>query len=264
MFIEITVKLASWFWKTSPPLSSSSPLGPSTSEPVAASPTPSSIPQPPTLRRNRKMSHGVGHSRPIAQLTPALCFNTGYIRDFLRLSRSQMDDTISTNLNSLLTPSVSRPFDPSSTSDPSTNRRGRQPVPAESCTEFLEQAVFPAWSSRSQLLSYCSIVATSPDPDDPDKTQIEAENMAQAHKVVDERLDPYSGRFFPKEPRTELLASVLRNENAVESIVRERTWRTLTERCAGSGIGSSSWQDAFKAWDAQYIKGAHRYCRLFI
>lgn len=204
------------------------------------------------------MSHGAGPSKPISQLTPALCFNTSYVRDFLRISRSQMDDTISTNLNSLLTPSVSRPFDPSSTSDPSTNRRGRQPVPAESCSEFLEQAVFPAWSSRSQLLSYCSIVATSPDPDDPDKTLIEAENMAQAHRVVDERLDPYSGRFFPKEPRTEILASVLRNENTIENIVRERTWRILSERCGGLGINSSSWQNAFKAWDAQRIQSANR------
>lgn len=186
--------------------------------------------------------------RPVPQLTPALCFNTSYLRDFLRLSRAQLDDTISTNLNSLITPSITSPFDPSSTADPSTNRRGRQSIPEDTCAEFTEQTVFPIWSSRSQVLSYCSIVATSPDPDDPDKSRIEAENMAQSHRIVNERLDPYSGRFFPKEPRTEMLASLLRNENAVEGIVRERTWRTMTERCGGLDPSMKGWHEAFNTW----------------
>ncbi|KAK5947274.1 hypothetical protein PMZ80_001423 [Knufia obscura] len=186
---------------------------------------------------------------PTPPLTPALCFNTGYLRDFLRISRAQLDDTISTNLNSLITPSLTRPFDPSSTVDPSTNRQGRQPIAQETCADFTHQTVFPIWSSRSQVLSYCSIVATSPDPDDPDRTRIEAENMAQSHRVVDERLDPYSGRFFPKEPRTEMLASVLRNENAVENIVRDRTWRIMNERCNGLDPSQKGWQDAFRSWD---------------
>lgn len=194
-------------------------------------------------------------SRPVPQLTPALCFNTGYLRDFLRLSRAQLDDTIGTNLNSLITPSVTSPFDPSSTADPSTNRRGRQSIPEETCAEFTDQTVFPIWSSRSKVLSYCSIVATSPDPNDPDRSRIEAENMAQSHRVVNERLDPYSGRFFPKEPRTEMLAGLLRNENAVEGIVRERTWRTLTERCGGLDPSQKGWQDAFDAWQQKEQTG---------
>lgn len=185
---------------------------------------------------------------PTPQLTPSLCFNSKFLRDFLRLSRAQLDDTISTNLNSLLTPSLTSPFDPASTSDPSTNRRGKQPVPQDTCSEFTNQTVFPIWSSRSQLLSYCSIVAASPDPNDPDRSLIEAQNMAQSHRVIDERLDPYSGRFFPQEPRTELLASLLRNENAVENIVRDRTWRILNERCNGLDPSQSGWQEAFEKW----------------
>lgn len=98
------------------------------------------------------------------------------------------------------------------------------------------------------MISYCSIVASSPDPDDPDKTLIEAENIAASHRTVNERLDPYSGRFFPKEPRTEMLASLLRNENAVENIVRERTWRILNERCSGLDPSMKGWQEAFKKW----------------
>ena len=110
------------------------------------------------------------------------------------------------------------------------------------------------WASRSQVISYCSIVATSPDPDDPDRTTIEAQNIAQSHRVVNERLDPYSGRFFPKEPRTEMLGSLLRNENAVENIVRERTWRILNERCNDLDPSRRGWQDAFKQWQETRVK----------
>lgn len=72
--------------------------------------------------------------------------------------------------------------------------------------------------------------------------------MSQSHRIVNERLDPYSGRFFPKEPRTEMLAGLLRNENAVEGIVRDRTWRTLTDRCAGLDPSLKGWQGAFSDW----------------
>ncbi|KAJ9656185.1 hypothetical protein H2198_005147 [Neophaeococcomyces mojaviensis] len=188
---------------------------------------------------------------PIPQLSPSLCFNTSYLRDFFRTSRAQLDDTINTSLNSLLTPSLTSPFDPLSTSDPSTNRRGKQPIPSDTCQDFTQQTVFPTWSARSRVLSYCSIVAASPDPDDPDRTVIEAENMAQSHRVINERLDPYSGRFFPKEPRTEMLGSLLRNENAVENIVRDRTWRILNERCVGLDPAQRGWQEAFKTWEEQ-------------
>lgn len=235
------IKLASWFWKSS----SAPPHRSSSQDIVATSQDSERESQPGPVNRRMSTKH---YSQPTPQLTPSLCFNTSYLRDFLRLSRAQLDDTISTNLNSLLTPSFTSPFDPASTSDPSTNRRGRQLIPDDTCREFTNQTIFPIWSSRSQVLSYCSIVATSPDPDDPDRSRIEAENMALSHRVVDERLDPYSGRFFPKEPRTEILASLLRNESAVESIVRDKTWRTLTERCPSLDPSLRGWQDSLNTW----------------
>lgn len=245
-----TVKLASWrslFWKV--PSSSSDP----DKEVSTKSPTLAAVPITTSEQRvaiNRKMSTK-RIAIPTPELTPSLCFNGSYLRDFLRLSRAQLDDTISTNLNSLLTPSVTSPFDPASTADPATNRRGKQPIPGDLCRDFTAQTIFPIWSSRSKVLSYCSIVATSPDPDDPDRSRIEAESIAHSHRVVDERLDPYSGRFFPKEPRTEILAGVLRNENAVENIVRERTWRILNERCNNLDPSQSGWPDAVKSWQNQ-------------
>lgn len=247
--IHYTIKLASWFWHSSSP--SSAEVSASSSTAVQAKPKPRELfVQRTTV--NRAMSTR-RIAAPLPPLTPALCFNGTFIRDFLRTSRSQLDDTIGTNLNGLLTPSVTSPFDPLSTSDPATNRKGKQPIPDETCAAFVQETIFPIWDTRSRVISYCSIVATSPDPDDPDKTRIEAENIAHSHKIVNERLDPYSGRFFPQEPRTEILGSVLRNENAVENIVRDRTWRTMSERCNGLDPSQRGWQEAFQRWQTTRV-----------
>lgn len=183
-------------------------------------------------------------------LTPSLCFNTTYLRDFLRLSRAHLDDPITTHLNSLQTPSLTTPFNPLSTSDPSTNRHFRRQLPTDTCTSLLHSTIFPTWSARQQLINYCTLVATSPDPDDPDKSLIEAQMIADSHRVVNERLDPYSARFFPpREPRTVVLAGIMRNENAVEEIVRERTWSILKERCVGVGVEGKGWREELRRWE---------------
>jgi hypothetical protein len=73
----------------------------------------------------------------------------------------------------------------------------------------------------------------------------EEESERRREVVVDERLDPYSARFFPTEPRTEYLAANLRRERAVEDIIRRRTWELLGERCAGT---EKSWEEALDVW----------------
>jgi hypothetical protein len=78
------------------------------------------------------------------------------------------------------------------------------------------------------------VVATSPDPDEPDRALREAENEKNRERVIDERLDPYSARFFPREARTEHLALILRQEMGIENIVRSRTWDMIQRRCSGS------------------------------
>ncbi|EON61383.1 hypothetical protein W97_00597 [Coniosporium apollinis CBS 100218] len=171
------------------------------------------------------------------ELTPQFCFNQTALRDFLRLSRSTIDDSITQNLNALLTPSLS-PFDPSSTSvratlPPASRRR----IPGPACTSFKNSILFPSWQSRSDVLSYCAGVATSPDPNDPESLVRGVENARARERIVDERLDPYSGRYFPREARTEALAGLIRNERMVESIVRSRTWGLIGERCGDTGEG---------------------------
>ena len=62
---------------------------------------------------------------------------------------------------------------------------------------------------------------------------------------MNERLDPYSGRYFPREARTEALASLIRNERMVETIVRSRTWGLVGERC---NIAPQGFEKALDDW----------------
>ncbi|CAG9946653.1 unnamed protein product [Clonostachys rosea f. rosea IK726] len=152
-------------------------------------------------------------------LTPQFCFSSGTLRDFLRLSRSGIDDSITQNLNALVTPARAG-FDPSSTSHRTPSSVSRQISP-KSCQSFKEKALFPAWEARREVLFY------------------------YRDRVVDERLDPYSGRFFPREARTETLASLIRQENSIENIVKSRTWSIVQQRCGGS---NESWEKAVEKW----------------
>lgn len=65
--------------------------------------------------------------------------------------------------------------------------------------------------------------------------------------MVDERLDPYSGRYFPKEARTEDLARRVRQERLVEGIVRARSWEEVRRRC--EGVVGDGWEDALSQWE---------------
>lgn len=179
-------------------------------------------------------------------LTPQFCFNSTQLRDFLRLSRTTIDDSITQNLNSLLTPGE-KAWDPNSVQarQISVPPGSKRPIDNESCQSFRNKVLFPSWQSRSDVLNYCASVATSPDPDDPDLILREVEDAKRREVVVDERLDPYSARYFPKEPRTEYLADNIRRERAVEEIIRTRTWQLIGERCAGT---ERSWQDALDQW----------------
>ncbi|KAL8705871.1 MAG: hypothetical protein Q9201_001019 [Fulgogasparrea decipioides] len=178
-------------------------------------------------------------------LTPQFCFNETALRaDFLRISRSTIDDSIIQNLNALVTPARAG-FDPSSTRERQTQATRKRPIDQEACQGFKDNVLFQSWQTRSDVLNYCAGVAL--DPQDPDLISREAESAKDRERVVDERLDPYSGRFFPREARTESLASLIRNERGVEGIIRARTWGLVTERCGDIGIG---WEEALNNWRA--------------
>jgi len=164
--------------------------------------------------------------------------------DFLRISRGAIDDTISQNLNALVAPGT-KSFDPSSTSERQPRPARRQPIDANTCDEFKEKVLFPSWQMRSDVLSYCAGVATSPDPNDPDHVLRQVEDARARERIVNERLDPYSGRYFPRDTRTESLAALIRNELMVERIIRSRTWGLVGERCEDGGL---SFEQALDNW----------------
>ena len=96
------------------------------------------------------------------------------------------------------------------------------------------------------MLNYCAGVATSPDPNDPDHILRQVEDERARERVVDERLDPYSARYFPRDTRTEALAGLLRNERSVENIIRSRTWGLVGERCDNEGVDAETALDGWR------------------
>lgn len=161
------------------------------------------------------------------------------------MSRGLVDDSIIQSLNALFIPSR-KPWDPASVADRQIHAIERQPIDSDTCQSFKDDVLLQAWQTRSDVLNYCAGVALN--PTDPDLALREVETAKDRERVVDERLDPYSGRFFPRETRTEVLASLIRNERSVEGIIRSRTWALINERCGDRGIG---WQEALIEWRAR-------------
>ncbi|KAJ2892141.1 caffeine-induced death protein 2 [Zalerion maritima] len=184
------------------------------------------------------------------KVTPQFCFDTVALREFLRLSRASVDDSITQALNALNTPSAAG-FDPNSTMQRGPRSISRQ-IDGEACDDFKKKVLFPTWQSRSDILHYCALVATSPDPTDPTAAIRESEAAKNKDRVVDERLDPYSGRFFPTEPRTQALATLVRTERGVENIVRHRTWDVVKTRCGQQHL--SGWEQPMKQWEMETEK----------
>ena len=134
-------------------------------------------------------------------------------------------------------------WDPATTSERQIQSVGTRPTDSQACQSFKNDVLFQSWQTRSDVLNYCAGVAL--DPTDPDLALKQVESAKEKERVVDERLDPYSGRFFPREARTEILANLVRNERSVEGIIRSRTWSLVSERCGDPG---TDWEDALNNW----------------
>ena len=153
-----------------------------------------------------------------------------------------VDDSIIQNLNALMVPGKKK-FDPLSTGERQVRPTERRPTDPHACKTFKDDVLFQSWQTRSDVLNYCAGVALN--PTDPDLALKEAESAKAREMVVDERLDPYSGRFSPREARTETLANIIRNERTVEDIIRSRTWGLVSERCGNTG---ERWDEALNKW----------------
>jgi hypothetical protein len=105
--------------------------------------------------------------------------------------------------------------------------------------------LFPGWAARDAALGACERVANSPDLEDPDAELRQAEALRRESLVINERLDPYSGRFFPRESRSELLSRITKQEREIENIVRDRSWDIIKSKCEGI---TGEWTAAYKNW----------------
>ena len=152
-----------------------------------------------------------------------------------------------------MTPGTSKPFDPSSTGERQPRPIGQKAIDSQSCASFKEKVLLPSWQVRSDVLNYCAGVATSPDPNDPDHVLRETEDARARERIVNERLDPYSARYFPRDTRTESLAALVRNERMVESIIRARTWGIVGERCDSEGLDI---EEALDEWRKRHGSGS--------
>jgi len=73
---------------------------------------------------------------------------------------------------------------------------------------------------------------------------------APGGKVVDERSDPYSARDNTEENRGERLRRVIKEEKAIEGIVRARSWGLVRDRCGGGfGVGGAGWESMMNRWE---------------
>jgi hypothetical protein len=159
----------------------------------------------------------------------------------MRFSRAAIDDSIAQNLNAL--PSSAREgFDSSSTFLRLVDSVGKRKVAPEACRSFQNNILFPSWQTRSDILDYCAVIATSADPSDPVSSKPKSTEVHE--QVIDERLDPYSAHSLPKETRRESLAILIQNERGIEQIVRSRTWNLIAERCNIP----EDWVEALNHW----------------
>lgn len=166
-------------------------------------------------------------------LSTAFCEDITALKDFLRLSRTLVDDTITQNLNNLVLPPR---FDPASTSRPQ-KRKIQTPIDSHSCNSLID-TVFENWDARTSTIDYCfqaikrapaSIYNLSPE------------------EIKARRLDPYSGRQSEEIP---ILQRVCDQEQGTENIIRDRTWKIIRGRCEELNGMNDSWETAFHEWRA--------------
>ena len=155
---------------------------------------------------------------------------THLIVDFLNIARTA-DDLINTRLNALRVPNLP-------TQQP---RSAPDKISESACHDFVSNTLLRGWESRDRMLSFCETVAsqdtgalsqTLPTTKSPYATTM---NMANYDKpspvIVDQRLDPYSGRAIVPDTQVDVLKRVIRQERAIENVVRERSVRVIRDRC---------------------------------
>ncbi|EMR11346.1 hypothetical protein PNEG_00375 [Pneumocystis murina B123] len=175
-------------------------------------------------------------------LNPSICFDISYIKNFLRFSRAQLDDTITFHLNSL---SIEKPFISESLKTKPLQLDVNLQPDTKTCLSFIHQ-VFNVWETRSSLISYCQSVAVKMEDSS-------TSNTSFISSSVDTRKDPYSGRTCIHETKQRMLQNILNMEERVEHVVRNHSWERIVRRCGFLQL-PETYQTAMDNWHEKYIK----------
>ncbi|KAG5519167.1 hypothetical protein PMAC_002255 [Pneumocystis sp. 'macacae'] len=178
---------------------------------------------------------------------PTLCFDISYVKNFLRLSRSQLDgnmnrnnkkilnfeDSITFHLNSL---SVPKPF----TSESIKTKPVHSNVPlqpdTDACMAFI-QKLFSVWETRSSLLIYCGAIA----------------NETELPMLSEPQKDSFSNKMQMKTADNSILKLIIDQEKQIERVVRDHSWEQVLKRCGFIGL-SKTHEIAMQEWSSENSK----------
>ncbi|KAK6202573.1 caffeine-induced death protein 2 [Scheffersomyces amazonensis] len=151
-----------------------------------------------------------GSVAPVELLTADNCNSSTRIRAFLRLSRIATDDTIRQHLNSI-----------------KTNKE---------CDEYFHAKIVPQWKARSEVITFCDNYIT----DLRNQTVSEIQQRGHPDEIKESdfnlRLDPYALKSYKQKiedqfAQCDRIEAWVRNEQSVETIIREQTDQVLKNKC---------------------------------
>ncbi|WFD35835.1 hypothetical protein MCUN1_002703 [Malassezia cuniculi] len=168
----------------------------------------------------------------VAELTPSVCFSLVQFKDLLRQYRA-LDDQVTLRFNrvsarsrdmgesappSLLQRHTSQ-FSSASAQDLGKSTYGT--MPNDVCAKFWQQLV-SVWSGREDAIKYCiATVGTSRTPTIADDPDLRLDSDARPAPAVQSR----------SEQMDEFIERQMRNELAIEQIIRQRSLEAFKERC---------------------------------
>ncbi|KAG7895258.1 hypothetical protein KL908_001608 [Ogataea polymorpha] len=141
------------------------------------------------------------------------------LQDFLRLSRTLLDDTLRTRLNSI------------TKHHEDYTRRSILPR-RDSCQQFVDELLLPQWQARASRIKYCLRQA------DEMVKEVETQELAMDEEERNRllRIDPYALKDLTRSLRekrasAEQIRNRYQNEIEVEEIIQERSHSLIKDVC---------------------------------
>ncbi|KAG7861109.1 hypothetical protein KL919_001843 [Ogataea angusta] len=154
------------------------------------------------------------------EINRQLCIESSRsLQDFLRLSRTLLDDTLRTRLNSITKHHEDR------------SRHSILPR-RDSCQQFVDELLIPQWQARASRINYCLGQA------DEMVKEVETQELAMDEEERNRllRIDPYALKDLTRSLRekrasAEQIRNRYQNEIEVEDIIRERSQSLIKDVC---------------------------------